>query len=159
MLQRLAATFAALGGPDAEAEAPGVIGPAHARLRAEAEALAEVLEHVDRTLADEAGRWVLAAHPEGTTEWTLTALDEAGELRQLVLDRRFRDAETGEHWIVDYKTSRPLPGEPREAFEAREAEAHRAQLAAYREALAAIVGGPVRSALYFTALGQLLRFP
>ena len=125
----------------------------------EAEALAEVLEHVDRTLADEAGRWVLAAHPEGTTEWTLTALDEAGELRQLVLDRRFRDAETGEHWIVDYKTSRPLPGEPREAFEAREAEAHRAQLAAYREALAAIVGGPVRSALYFTALGQLLRFP
>jgi ATP-dependent exoDNAse (exonuclease V) beta subunit len=126
---------------------------------AQAEALAEVIEHIDRTLADREGRWVLAAHPESASERSLTALDDAGELQQLVLDRYFRDPATGEHWIVDYKTSRPLPGEPVDAFETREAAVHAPQLARYREALAAMVGGPVHCALYFTALGRLRRQP
>ncbi|KGE03552.1 UvrD-helicase domain-containing protein [Pseudohaliea rubra] len=122
-------------------------------------ALAEVIAHVDRTLAEPQGRWVLAPHPEGATEWSLTALDEAGDPRQLVLDRYFRDGTTGEHWIIDYKTSRPLPEETAEAFEAREAAAHGGQLARYREALEAILAAPVRCGLYFTALGRLLPFP
>ncbi|MHA7817823.1 MAG: UvrD-helicase domain-containing protein [Pseudohaliea sp.] len=125
----------------------------------EAEALSEVIAHVDRTLADTDGRWALSGHPEGATEWSLTALDGAGEPQQLVLDRYFRDSATGEYWIIDYKTSRPLPGESREAFEAREAEVHAPQLARYRDALAAVVGGPVRRALYFTALGRLRPLP
>ncbi len=123
------------------------------------EALDEVIEHVDRTLADEDGRWVLGAHPGGATEWSLTALDDAGQPQQLVLDRHFRDPASGGHWIIDYKTSRPLPGEPAEAFAAREADAHAAQLARYRDALAALVAGPVHCALYFTALGRLRRLP
>ena len=120
-----------------------------------AKALTEVSAHIDRTLADADGRWVLAAHPESATEWSLTTVDEAGELQQLVLDRYFRDPATGEHWIIDYKTSRPFAGEAEEAFAAREAEAHAPQLSRYREALAAVVEGPVHCALYFTALGRL----
>ncbi len=123
-----------------------------------AAATAEVLAHVDRALADPDGRWVLAAHVAAETERPLTALDEAGEPRQLVLDRCFRDG--GDQWLIDYKTSRPLPGEAIEAFEARERDAHAAQLARYRDALAALSdGAPVHCALYFTALGRLLACP
>jgi ATP-dependent exoDNAse (exonuclease V) beta subunit len=122
-------------------------------------AAAEAVAHVDRTLADPNGRWVLARHPEGACELPLSAVDEAGELRQLVLDRYFREVEAGACWVVDYKTSRPAPGEARAAFLVRETALHAAQLAAYREALGALSAGPVRCALYFTALGCLQELP
>jgi ATP-dependent exoDNAse (exonuclease V) beta subunit len=56
---------------------------------------------------------------------------------------------------VDYKTSSPRVGETEADFLARESSAYREQLAAYREAVAALGPEPVRCALYFTALGRL----
>jgi ATP-dependent helicase/nuclease subunit A len=57
--------------------------------------------------------------------------------------------------IVDYKTNRDVPASPEEV-----AEAYLLQLAAYRLALAEIYPGkPVRAALLWTALPQLMELP
>ena len=120
-------------------------------------ALQQVLENIAASLcADGPGRWILSpAHAQARSEWPLVMLDGEGRPRTLVIDRSFVDVATGERWIVDYKTSRPLAGESLTVFRAREAEAYREQLAGYRDALAALGPEPVRCALFFTALGEL----
>jgi ATP-dependent exoDNAse (exonuclease V) beta subunit len=117
-------------------------------------ALARVNEQVAATLADEAGRWLLADHPEGGVELALTTRDVDGVIRDLVVDRTFVDAQTGERWIVDYKSSSPASDEPLEKFLQREAQHYAPQLAGYARALA-LPNQRVRCALYFTALGRL----
>jgi ATP-dependent exoDNAse (exonuclease V) beta subunit len=78
-----------------------------------------------------------------------------GRPADLVIDRSFVDAQSGIRWLVDYKTSRPEPAEPVEAFLVRQAQAYREQLMRYRQALREITAEPLRCALYFTALGRL----
>ncbi len=124
------------------------------------QAIAAVEESVAATLASERGRWVLSCrHGEARSEWALTCAGPDGTPLDLVIDRTFVDRESGTRWIVDYKTSRPEGGETLEAFLAREAENYRAQLALYRDALAAMATSPVRCALYFTRLGRFHRLP
>lgn len=122
-----------------------------------AQAMEQALASLRHTLADEtAGRWLLRAdHPGSACELSLTRIDAGGQIRDIVIDRTFIDADTGERWIVDYKTSQPPPGVPLADFLGEEGERYREQLGAYREALAALGPEPVRCALYFTALGQL----
>jgi ATP-dependent exoDNAse (exonuclease V) beta subunit len=58
-------------------------------------------------------------------------------------------------WLLDFKTSRPAPGEDWEAFITRETEKYRPQLLAYREmaARAREIEPPetIRLGIYFTA--------
>jgi ATP-dependent exoDNAse (exonuclease V) beta subunit len=109
------------------------------------------------TLQDAAGRWLLRRdHPQARSEWVLTWMDAAtGRPADLVIDRSFIDAQSGIRWLVDYKTSRPEPAEPVEAFLVQQAQIHREQLLRYRQALRDITAEPLRCALYFTALGRL----
>ena len=117
---------------------------------------AMVTQSLATTLADEQGRWVLSdAHREARSEFGLTRPGPGERFIDLVIDRTFIDRDTGERWVVDYKTSRPQGGEPEADFLARESRAYREQLAAYRQAVAALGPEPVRCALYFTALGRL----
>ncbi len=69
-----------------------------------------------------------------------------GAVRRLVVDRLFRD-ESGERWIVDYKTS-SHEGADAESFLDRERERYAGQLARYARA----VGGDHRLGLYFPLL-------
>lgn len=62
-------------------------------------------------------------------------------------------------WIIDYKSSRPSPGEPLEQFTAREAAVYVAQLQGYRDSVRALGGQAIRCALFFTALGHLYILP
>lgn len=120
------------------------------------EALLEVLSSVTRTLDEEGGRWVLSPeHIDARSEWPLTMVDSRNHIQDIIIDRSFIDRATGERWIVDYKNSRPAEGEPVEDFVARESSTYRAQLQGYRDALRAMGAQALRSALYFTALGQL----
>ncbi len=120
-------------------------------------AQAGVEQALGTTLQDPAGRWLLRGdHLEARSEWVLTSMDTAtGRPADLVIDRSFIDAQTGIRWLVDYKTSRPEPAEPIEAFLVRQAQIHREQLLRYRQALGEITAEPLRCALYFTALGRL----
>ena len=60
-----------------------------------------------------------------------------------------------QRWIIDYKTSRPLPGESLQAFSARELANYRDQLEGYRRAMSVLDERPIRCALYFTAITHM----
>ena len=122
-----------------------------------AEAETRVIAQVDCVLGDrDHGRWLLdAGHDSAASELPLTWLDNSGTIRDSILDRTFVDRRTGERWIIDYKTSRPLPGESVADFSMRELASYREQLEGYRSAMAALEDRPVRCALYFTAISHL----
>ncbi len=130
----IAAALGALGVPAAE----------------HAAASARVVEAVRRTLADERGRWLLAPHSEGRSEYALTGLSD-GAPAHFVIDRTFVD-DAGVRWIVDFKTGSHEGGDL-DAFLAREQERYRAQLEGYAALLARLEPGrPIRLALYFPLL-------
>lgn len=119
-------------------------------------AITAVEASIATVLGDENGQWLLSsAHHEASSELPLTCKGENDKLVNLIIDRTFIDAQTGVRWLVDYKNSRPLEGEQREDFLAREEASYGSQLAAYKRALLGLSDEPVQCALYFTALGFL----
>ncbi|MGO8761253.1 MAG: UvrD-helicase domain-containing protein [Desulfobaccales bacterium] len=93
------------------------------------------------------------ATPGAASEWLLEDQPQPGAIRRGVIDHLAFD---GSHWwLLDYKSSRPAPGEDWEAFIARETEKYRPQLAAYREMAAKAKGlaspEAIRVVIYFTA--------
>jgi ATP-dependent exoDNAse (exonuclease V) beta subunit len=137
----IAAALAALGIPAAERD----------------EALGRVLEALQRTLADERGRWVLAPHRDGHSEYALTGL-VGGRAAHFVIDRTFVD-DAGVRWIVDFKTGAHAGGEL-EAFLEREQQRYRAQLEGYAALLARLEPQrPIRLALYFPLLQAWREWP
>ncbi|HEV2284791.1 MAG TPA: PD-(D/E)XK nuclease family protein, partial [Steroidobacteraceae bacterium] len=112
---------------------------------------------LERTLADERGRWILdGSHREAHSEWELSGLS-GGRLRRVVIDRCFIDRD-GARWVIDYKTS-AHEGGGIEEFLGQELERYRPQLEAYRELARALGPEPVRAALYFPLLGALRELP
>jgi ATP-dependent helicase/nuclease subunit A len=107
---------------------------------------------LQRTFADETGRWILAQHRDARSELPLTGLSE-GRLRSVVIDRSFVD-ESGTRWVIDYKTSRHEGG-GLEEFLAQEMQRYAAQLRTYAALARALGPEPVRAALYFPLLGVL----
>jgi ATP-dependent exoDNAse (exonuclease V) beta subunit len=101
------------------------------------------------------GRWILSSeHRAARSEWALTCVDASAGIKDLVIDRCFVDAASGERWLIDYKNSQPEPDQSFECFLATQEEAYREQLLRYRAALREIATEPLRCALYFTALGH-----
>lgn len=108
------------------------------------------LSAIQRTLADDRGRWILhAGHAQARSEWELSGIS-GGRLRSVVIDRSFVD-EHGELWVIDYKTS-VHEGGGLEDFLDQEVERYRAQLSTYRELARSLGAQPVRAALYFPLL-------
>ncbi len=122
------------------------------------EAVALVSENVNTTLADrEHGRWLLdSTHRESSAELALT-WRRGEEARDIVIDRTFVDRESGERWVIDYKSSIPPAEQSLETFLAAESAKYLEQLTAYRDCLASLGPQPLRCALYFTRLGLLHR--
>jgi ATP-dependent exoDNAse (exonuclease V) beta subunit len=117
-------------------------------------ALGQVGEALRRTLSDPRGRWMLSSdHADAFSELRLTARD-GSRFREIVIDRTFVTTE-GVRWIIDYKTSTHEGGDL-SAFLSVQADRHREQLRCYRDALAALACGPIRTALYFPLLGEFL---
>ena len=106
------------------------------------EATARVERSLAQAIGDPKGRWVLGPHPQAAAEYRLTALVD-GERRAFVMDRVFTD-ESGERWIVDYKTG-PHEGADAAAFLDRERDRYADQLRLYARAL----GGASRLGFYF----------
>ncbi len=110
---------------------------------------------ITSVLAHPEGRWILTPHPEARSELALTAGDPAG-VQNLVIDRTFVDPETGQRWVVDFKTAVPHEGVPEASFISTEVSRYRPQLERYGAAASALFNEPVRLALYFTALPKLV---
>jgi ATP-dependent helicase/nuclease subunit A len=115
-------------------------------------AAAVIATALQRTFADERGRWILAPHGQARSELPLTGLSE-GRLRSVVIDRSFVDA-SGTRWVIDYKTSRHEGG-GLEEFLGQEMQRYEAQLRTYAALARALGPEPVRAALYFPLLGVL----
>jgi ATP-dependent exoDNAse (exonuclease V) beta subunit len=114
-------------------------------------AVRSVREAVERTLADERGRWVLGRHASGAaSELALTGL-VGGRLESLRVDRTFVD-DDGIRWVIDFKTGRHEGGDV-VGFLDRELERYRAQLDRYRALASSLGPQPVRAALYFPLVG------
>ncbi len=115
-----------------------------------------VLASLRSTLADaDGGRWVLSAgHRDASSELPIT-INDGGQPRDIIIDRTFIDARSGQRWIIDYKSSEPAQGVPLAVFLEEEAARYSPQLRLYRDSLAAIGKEPLRCALYFTALAKL----
>jgi len=112
---------------------------------------------VDRTLADDRGRWLLnVSHRDSATEFALTGR-VGTEVVRVMIDRTFVDA-SGVRWIVDYKTSRH-EGAGLEAFLDSEQERYRPQLDRYAALMRKLAAGPVRLGLYFPLLGGWREWP
>ena len=132
--------------------------------KAKAEAIiASTSRAVENCLASEQGRWILANHEEAGCEYAITAvLDGAGEPdtapndaqpRSLILDRTF--VENGVRWIIDYKTSSHSGGDL-QGFLKNEEKRYKDQLQAYKDAVALTETRPIKTALYFPLLDELL---
>jgi ATP-dependent exoDNAse (exonuclease V) beta subunit len=117
------------------------------------------VRHVDRCLADAWLRWALDPRRRARRAEHPLSLRCADGVRSLVVDYIFTDEQSGETWVVDYKTSQPAEGETLEAFFATQTLHYREQLESYRSAVAATGAPRVRCALYFPALGRHAELP
>jgi hypothetical protein len=107
---------------------------------------------LNKTLADERGRWALSTHYDARSEWRLTGLID-GALTNVALDRTFVDAD-GDRWIIDFKTG-SHEGADVEAFLDNEQRRYSAQLEIYAALVQAMSTDqkPIRLGLYFPMLG------
>ena len=100
------------------------------------------------TLASDDGRWVLQARAGAAAELALAKVSDGGTPTQVV-DRTF--VEDGVRWIIDYKTAQP------ETDLAAHAERYRPQLERYA-GLFGDEGRPIRTGVFYTAVGRLIEF-
>jgi ATP-dependent helicase/nuclease subunit A len=121
-------------------------GQGHSEAEAENGA-AEVVAALETTLASEAGRWLLADHPQAGAEQAWSSRDGDAVVNH-VIDRIF--VADGYRWIIDYKTVR-LP----DAELAQRAASYRPQLERYASLFAADPL-PLRLAIYFPLQGRLV---
>jgi ATP-dependent exoDNAse (exonuclease V) beta subunit len=114
------------------------------------EAVAQVERALLQILADEKGRWTLAAHAEAESEYAITGVLE-GRIHRCKFDRTFVD-EQGTRWIIDYKTS-THQGAGVESFLDQEQDRYREQLETYARIMRMQhPGQPIRLGLYFPLL-------
>ena len=76
--------------------------------------------------------------PWAASEWLLEDQPQPGAIRRGVIDLVAFDGR--DWWLLDFKSSRPAPGEDWEAFITQETEKYRPQLLAYREMAAKAKG-------------------
>ncbi|MFV8817283.1 UvrD-helicase domain-containing protein [Haliea sp. E17] len=124
------------------------------------QAAERVSESLQRTLGDQRwGRWLLdAGQRDAQCELALTWRSCEG-VKDIVIDRTFIDRDSGERWVIDYKSSVPGEGASLEDFLAHEKSRYLPQLQGYRDCLAQLGSEPLRCALYFTRLGLLQHLP
>ena len=114
--------------------------------------IARASRAIENCLATEQGRWLLENHEDAHCEYAITAVLE-GRPRNLVLDRTF--VENGTRWIIDYKTSSHAGGDL-EGFLESEKKRYQEQLKRYKNAIAITETRPIKTALYFPLMDQLL---
>ncbi len=111
-------------------------------------ALPEVLLCIERVLTSERFHWLMSG--ECQFELPLTGCSK-GVYKDSVLDLLMIE-ETGQAWVVDYKTSTPRAGETLSIFITQKRAQYSVQLAHYRDLVRQLGYSDVRSAIFFVAL-------
>lgn len=109
---------------------------------------------ITAVLAHPEGRWLLKPRADADSELAVSGVIE-GSVQNFVIDRTFVDPESGQRWVVDFKTAIPHDGADEGAFIRAEVARYRPQLERYGTLAAAMFDEPVRLAIYFTALPRL----
>jgi ATP-dependent exoDNAse (exonuclease V) beta subunit len=112
-------------------------------------AVKRVITALTHAVSDRRGQWLLGAQRDARNELRMTTIAE-GKYIDLVIDRTFRD-ESGQRWVVDYKTS-SHEGSNLDGFLDSEQERYRAQLDRYAALMRSLDDQPVRRGLYFPIL-------
>jgi len=123
--------------------------------------LAAAVEVVTRAfataIASPRGRWLFEpGHSEAAAELCV-AVDDAGELARVVIDRTFVDA-SGRRWIVDFKTGSHAGGGLEDWLDA-ERERYRGQLERYGRVMALLDTRPIMLGLYFPLVDAWREWP
>ena len=124
----------------------GAQGVPHARLQ---HCAATVETCLINTLGSDRGRWLLEDHPDAKSELAINGMID-GKLVRATIDRTFVD-QTGNRWVIDYKTSAPpSDGMDRESFLLEEKVRYQDQLWVYLKLIRQLYPGqPACAALYF----------
>lgn len=113
------------------------------------QAVARVFRAIDRAVASERGKWILANHGDARSEWAI-----AGRIGDALVngtvDRAFRDGD-GRFWIIDFKTS-DHQGAHLERFLDEEERRYHPQLDSYATLISRLEAGPISLGLYFPLL-------
>jgi ATP-dependent exoDNAse (exonuclease V) beta subunit len=117
----------------------------------EARATDRVMRALATTLKSERGRWLLKAHAESRSEYSIGG-KVADKLISGSVDRTFRDAD-GRFWIVDFKNSEHKGGD-RAEFLNEEQRRYTAQLETYATLLQRTIKGPIMLGLYFPLMDE-----
>ena len=117
-------------------------------------AASDMATRLAAVVRDPRAKWLLSSkHAEAQCELRLTGVLD-GQIRNVVIDRSFVD-EQGVRWVIDYKTSSHSGGDLA-GFLEEERERYRSQLQLYVRLASGLGGQPVKAALYFPWLGELL---
>lgn len=103
---------------------------------------------IDNMLQDARGQWILHAHTEQQSEFSLTAIIENAP-QVLVIDRTFVDKDT--RWIIDYKTT-TYSDTDLENFLRNEQAKYLEKMQLYARAMRLQDDHPICLGLYFPAL-------
>lgn len=119
-------------------------------------AVSRVVALLERTLASDRGRWLIAPRTWARSEYPLAGLRD-GRWISAVIDRCFED-DAGLLWVIDYKTSaHAVPIDQVEAYVEQGVEKYRGQVLQYAGLLAALrPDRQVRGALYFVEADRLV---
>ena len=109
----------------------------------------KVITALKNTLTDERGRWILDAHAESKSEYSLTVFAD-NLFKRFIIDRTFVD-DNNTRWIIDYKTG-SHEGSDTEAFLDREQQRYQPQLEHYAAILQQLDARPIKLGLYFPML-------
>jgi len=120
------------------------------------DAAEQVMRALTNTLKSERGRWLLQAHAEACSEYSV-----GGKIQDKLIDgfvdRVFRD-DTGRFWIVDFKNSDHKGGK-RAEFLDEEQRRYTPQLETYATLLQRIIKGPIMLGLYFPLMNEWREWP
>ena len=117
-----------------------------------ADMLETVQDQLQRTVTSETGQWLLNADHEQSEVEAAYTVSIGSNKRISIVDRTF--IYEGIRWIVDYKTS--MIPDDRDLPLDQKALSHQAQLVRYAEIFEAMESTPIRAAIFFTDVAELV---
>ena len=117
-----------------------------------ADMLETVQDQLKRTVSSDQGRWLLNPEHEASAVEAAYTVNNGTHNRISIIDRTF--IHDGVRWIVDYKTS--MIPDDRDLPLGEKALNHQPQLIRYAELFEAVDSTPIKAAIFFTDVAELI---
>lgn len=120
-------------------------------------ALQRLIDAINNIQSYNEGHFLFKNYAEQDNEYSLSAY-ENGKVKHYRIDRTFID-ENGTRWIVDYKSTPHDKGDVEAFAKEQVASRHRPQLEKYGALFQELESRPIKLAVYFPLLKQLIMWP